>query len=103
MTSFQSQLGEDEGIAEELAASQREISIAEFFEKNKHMLGFDSGARGLVTAVKEAVDRGIEVDLDTGLAIERALFAGLFATEDREIGMQSFMDSGPGKAQFTGR
>jgi DNA topoisomerase-6 subunit B len=53
MTSFQSTIGDEEGIAEELAEGQREISIAEFFEKNKHMLGFDSGARGLVTAVKE--------------------------------------------------
>ncbi|MFC6723992.1 DNA topoisomerase VI subunit B, partial [Halobium palmae] len=60
MTSFQSTLGEEEGIAEELAAGQREISIAEFFEKNKHMLGFDSGARGLVTAVKEAVDNALD-------------------------------------------
>jgi len=60
MTSYQSQLGEGEGIAEELAESQRSISIAEFFEKNKHMLGFDSGARGLVTAVKEGVDNSLD-------------------------------------------
>ncbi len=62
MTSFQSELGDgaDVGIAEELAESQRAISIAEFFEKNKHMLGFDSGARGLVTAVKEAVDNSLD-------------------------------------------
>jgi DNA topoisomerase-6 subunit B len=61
MTSIQSTLGEgDEDIAEELAKGQREISIAEFFEKNKHMLGFDSGARGLVTAVKEAVDNALD-------------------------------------------
>ncbi|MFB6154736.1 MAG: DNA topoisomerase VI subunit B [Haloferacaceae archaeon] len=60
MTSFQSTLGEEEGIADELARGQREISIAEFFEKNKHMLGFDSGARGLVTAVKEAVDNALD-------------------------------------------
>jgi DNA topoisomerase-6 subunit B len=60
MTSFQSTLGEGEGIAEELAESQREISIAEFFDQNKQMLGFDSGAKGLVTAVKEAVDNAID-------------------------------------------
>ncbi|TCW24955.1 enoyl-CoA hydratase/isomerase family protein [Dietzia cinnamea] len=64
---------------------------------------FVGGPRIALRAVKEAVDRGIEVDLDSGLAIERALFAALFATEDREIGMQSFIDNGPGKAQFTGR
>jgi len=67
MTSFQSQLGEGEGIAEELAASQREISIAEFFEKNKHMLGFDSGARGMVTAVKEAVDNALDAAEEAGI------------------------------------
>ena len=43
------------------------------------------------------------MDLETGLAIERALFAALFATEDRELGMQSFIENGPGKAQFVGR
>ena len=54
-------------------------------------------------AAKEAVDRGIEVDLDTGLEIERMQFAGLFATRDREIGVASFVEHGPGKARFEGR
>lgn len=51
-------------------------------------------------AAKEAVDAGLETDLETGLAIERSWFAGLFATEDREIGMRSFVEEGPGKAAF---
>ncbi|GDY56825.1 enoyl-CoA hydratase [Streptomyces violaceusniger] len=51
-------------------------------------------------AAKEAVDRGLETDLDSGFAIERSWFAGLFATEDREIGMRSFVEDGPGKATF---
>ncbi|MEV4433892.1 enoyl-CoA hydratase/isomerase family protein [Streptomyces sp. NPDC049555] len=51
-------------------------------------------------AAKEAVDSGLETDIDTGLAIERNWFAGLFATEDREIGMRSFVEDGPGKAKF---
>ncbi|MDG5819901.1 DNA topoisomerase VI subunit B [Natronococcus sp. A-GB7] len=67
MTSFQSTLGEESGIAEELAESQQAISIAEFFEKNKHMLGFDSGARGLVTAVKEAVDNALDAAEEAGI------------------------------------
>ncbi|WP_254544408.1 DNA topoisomerase VI subunit B [Halomarina pelagica] len=60
MTSYQSELGGGGNVAEELAKGQRAISIAEFFEKNKHMLGFDSGARALVTAVKEAVDNALD-------------------------------------------
>jgi DNA topoisomerase-6 subunit B len=67
MTSFQSTLGEEPGIAEELAESQRAISIAEFFEKNKHMLGFDSGARAMVTAVKEAVDNALDAAEEAGI------------------------------------
>ncbi len=51
-------------------------------------------------AAKTAIDRGLEVDLDTGLEIERLQFSGLFATEDREIGMRSFIEEGPGKAVF---
>ncbi|MEU7639225.1 MULTISPECIES: enoyl-CoA hydratase/isomerase family protein [unclassified Streptomyces] len=51
-------------------------------------------------AAKESVDAGLEADIDTGLTIERNWFAGLFATEDREIGMRSFVEDGPGKAKF---
>ncbi|WP_329577705.1 enoyl-CoA hydratase-related protein [Kitasatospora sp. NBC_01250] len=59
-----------------------------------------AGPAWALRAAKEAVDRGLESDLDTGLALERSLFAGLFATEDREIGMRSFVEDGPGKAKF---
>ena len=63
-----------------------------------------SGAAALaLRAAKESVDRGLEVDLDTGLEIERSAFAALFATADRTTGMQSFVDQGPGKATFEGR
>ncbi|MCC9707457.1 MULTISPECIES: enoyl-CoA hydratase/isomerase family protein [unclassified Streptomyces] len=51
-------------------------------------------------AAKESIDRGLETDLDTGLTIERNWFAGLFATEDRERGMRSFVEEGPGRATF---
>jgi enoyl-CoA hydratase/carnithine racemase len=51
-------------------------------------------------AAKEAVDRGLETDLDSGLELERLHFAGLFATEDRATGMASFLAEGPGKARF---
>ncbi|MET9506812.1 enoyl-CoA hydratase/isomerase family protein [Streptomyces sp. NPDC006259] len=51
-------------------------------------------------AAKESIDTGLETDLETGLAVERNWFAGLFATPDREIGMRSFVEEGPGKAKF---
>jgi enoyl-CoA hydratase/carnithine racemase len=53
-------------------------------------------------AAKEAIDRGLEVDLESGLELERLLFSSLFATRDREIGMRSFVEHGPGKASFEG-
>jgi enoyl-CoA hydratase/carnithine racemase len=64
---------------------------------------FRGGASLALRAAKEAIDRGLEVDLDTGLEIERQQFAALFATEDRTLGMRSFVERGPGKARFTGR
>ncbi|MGZ4427831.1 MAG: enoyl-CoA hydratase/isomerase family protein [Nocardioidaceae bacterium] len=64
---------------------------------------FTGAAAYALRAAKETIDRGLEVDLDTGLEIERAQFAALFATEDRSIGMKSFMESGPGKAEFQAR
>ncbi|HEU5038668.1 MAG TPA: enoyl-CoA hydratase-related protein [Nocardioides sp.] len=64
---------------------------------------FAGAASYAVRAAKESIDRGLEVDLETGLEIERQQFAALFATEDRTIGMQSFVENGPGKAKFEGR
>ncbi|MGW7167550.1 enoyl-CoA hydratase/isomerase family protein [Streptomyces sp. NPDC054884] len=51
-------------------------------------------------AAKESIDTGLETDVETGLAVERTWFAGLFATADRETGMRSFVAEGPGKAKF---
>ncbi|KQQ43631.1 enoyl-CoA hydratase/isomerase family protein [Nocardioides sp. Leaf307] len=64
---------------------------------------FSTAAAYAVRAAKECVDRGLETDLETGLEIERQQFAALFATRDREIGMTSFVEQGPGKAVFEGR
>jgi len=61
------------------------------------------GPRIALQAAKAAIDTGLEVDLATGLEIERAHFAALFATEDQRIGMESFLANGPGQAEFTGR
>jgi enoyl-CoA hydratase/carnithine racemase len=64
---------------------------------------FTGAAAYALRAAKECIDRGSEVDLETGLEIERQQFAALFATEDRAIGMESFVENGPGKARFVGR
>jgi enoyl-CoA hydratase/carnithine racemase len=64
---------------------------------------FVDGPMTALRAAKESVDRGLELDLDSGLEIERLQFAGLFATEDQKVGMRSFVENGPGKATFTGR
>jgi enoyl-CoA hydratase/carnithine racemase len=64
---------------------------------------FVGGATLALRAAKEAIDKGIEVDLASGLEMERAQFAALFATEDRTRGMKSFLEHGPGKAEFVGR
>jgi enoyl-CoA hydratase/carnithine racemase len=63
---------------------------------------FSRGAALALRAAKEAIDAGLGVDLHTGLEIERQQFAALFATEDRTIGMKSFVENGPGKAEFKG-
>jgi len=47
-------------IAEELAKKQKDISVAEFFERNRHLLGFDNKRKALLTVVKEAVDNSLD-------------------------------------------
>jgi enoyl-CoA hydratase/carnithine racemase len=64
---------------------------------------FTAAAAYALRAAKECIDRGSEVDLESGLEMERQQFAALFATEDRAIGMKSFVENGPGKARFVGR
>ena len=46
--------------AEEISSKQKQASIGEFFEKNKHFLGFDTQQRAVITAVKEAVDNSLD-------------------------------------------
>ena len=64
---------------------------------------YAGGPAVALRAAKQAIDDGLEVDLDSGLEIERLHFAGLFATEDQRTGMRSFIENGPGKATFAGR
>jgi enoyl-CoA hydratase/carnithine racemase len=74
-----------------------------YAESVKWASQFARGASYALRAAKEVIDRGLEVDLDTGLELERQQFAALFATRDRSTGMDSFVQNGPGKAEFEGR
>ncbi|MBP7276204.1 MAG: DNA topoisomerase VI subunit B, partial [Kiritimatiellae bacterium] len=56
--------------AESMASRQREISVSEFFLKNRHLLGFDSPRRALLTAVKEAVDNALDACEESGILPE---------------------------------
>jgi enoyl-CoA hydratase/carnithine racemase len=64
---------------------------------------FAAGPPLALAAAKQAIDEGLEQPIDQGLALESRLFAELFDTEDQKTGMQTFIESGPGKAVFSGR
>ncbi len=80
------------------------VPDAEVYQAARDLVGrYASGPAVALRAAKQAIDAGLEVDLTTGLEIERLHFAGLFATEDQRAGMRSFIENGPGKATFAGR
>ncbi|CAM5593839.1 enoyl-CoA hydratase/isomerase family protein [Streptomyces narbonensis] len=84
-----------------LGLVDRVVPAAEVYEQaHAWAAKLAQGPAVALRAAKEAVDQGLEADIDTGLAIERTWFAGLFATADRENGMRSFVEEGPGKAKF---
>jgi enoyl-CoA hydratase/carnithine racemase len=64
---------------------------------------FAAGPPRALAAAKRAIDEGLDLPLDEGLTLESRLFAELFDTEDQTTGMRTFLESGPGKAVFTGR
>lgn len=86
------------GLVDEVVEPEQVYAVA-----RERMSRYVGGPAYALRALKEAVDRGLETDLDTGLAIEATQFAGVFATRDRSIGMASFVEQGPGKAKFEGR
>jgi len=82
----------------------RVVPDAEVYQAARDLVARYAGGPALaLRAAKQAIDDGLETDLDTGLEIERLHFAGLFATEDQRTGMRSFIENGPGKATFAGR
>ncbi|EHN75812.1 enoyl-CoA hydratase/isomerase family protein [Streptomyces coelicoflavus] len=93
------QVRADEALA--LGLVDRVVPAAEVYEQaHAWAARLAKGPAIALRAAKEAIDTGLETDIETGLAVERNWFAGLFATEDRERGMRSFVEEGPGKAKF---
>lgn len=80
-------------IAEDLAKQQRSISVAEFFEKNKHLLGFDSPTRGIITTIKEAVDNALDACEEAEVLPD--IFVGVRKV-DAEVYRITVEDNGPG-------
>ena len=87
-----------------LGVADRVVPDAGVYETARELAAqFAAGPAVALRAAKQAVDDGLELDLDSALRLETALFTGLFATEDRSTGMASFIAEGPGKARFSGR
>ncbi len=80
-------------IAQQLAAKQREISVAEFFERNRQILGFDNPQRSLLTTVKEGVDNGIDACEEAAILPEIAVE---IAKESDDRLRVAVSDNGPG-------
>jgi DNA topoisomerase-6 subunit B len=96
--------------AEQMAQKQREISISEFFTKNRHLLGFDNPSKALLTTIKEAVDNSLDACEEAGILPEitvevRDLALGAKGDGELTKGEGRFVvvveDNGPGivKAQ----
>ena len=92
----------DEALA--IGLADKVVPDAEVYLAARELAAqYAAGPSLALRAAKQAVDGGLEVDLVTGLEIERVHFAALFATADQKAGMTSFMENGPGKAVFEGR
>src|SRR5262245_39644270 len=84
--------------AADMAEKQREISVSEFFTKNRHLLGFDSPAKALLTTVKEAVDNALDACEEGGLLPDLLIEIQEISETRYRVAVQ---DNGPGivKAQ----
>src|SRR6058998_2680776 len=72
--------------AVEMGARQREISVSEFFTKNRHLLGFDNPRKALLTCVKEAVDNALDACEDPGfLAGVEGVVDGFLHTREQRL------------------
>ncbi len=85
------------GLVDEVVAPDEVYAAA-----RRRVERYVGGPAYAIRAAKEAIDRGLEVDLETGLEIERMQFVGVFATRDRDLGMAAFAEHKKGGAQFEG-
>ncbi len=76
-----------------MAAGQRDISVSEFFAKNRHLLGFDNPRKALLTTVKEAVDNALDACEEAGILPEIWVHIERAGTDRYKVGVQ---DNGPG-------
>jgi DNA topoisomerase-6 subunit B len=79
--------------AQSMAAKQRDISVSEFFAKNRHLLGFDNPRKALLTTVKEAVDNSLDACEEAGILPEIWVHIESTGADRFKVGVQ---DSGPG-------
>ncbi|WIY02818.1 enoyl-CoA hydratase-related protein [Amycolatopsis mongoliensis] len=86
------------GIVDEVVAPDDVYAAA-----HKWASQFANGPAIALRAAKAAIDGGLDTDLANGLKLESHLFAALWATEDQQNGMKSFIENGPGKATFEGK
>ena len=95
-------VGAQEALA--LGLADQVVPDADVLTAAQKMASRYAGGPALaLRAAKQAIDQGLDVDLASGLQLERLQFAALFATEDQKAGMRSFVENGPGKATFTGQ
>ncbi|HNY79170.1 MAG: DNA topoisomerase VI subunit B [Sedimentisphaerales bacterium] len=80
--------------AEDMARGQREISVAEFFTKNRHLLGFDNPRKALLTTIKEGVDNSLDACEEGGILPEVKVIVAPGSEEDRF--RVTIEDNGPG-------
>src|SRR5437764_606794 len=76
-----------------MAAKQLDISVSEFYAKNRHLLGFDNPRKALLTAVKEAVDNSLDACEEAGIVPETWVHIEAAGPNRYKIGVQ---DNGPG-------
>jgi len=79
--------------AEDMAKSQKEISVSEFFAKNRHLLGFDNPRKALLTTVKEAVDNALDACEEAGILPEIWVHIEAVGKDKYRASVQ---DNGPG-------